>query len=217
LENSIALHCGDCRELSKTIIEPESIDLIFTDPPYIKKYLYLYQWIVAESVRALKPEGFCLIYCGSYWKNEIFKYFDGEMEYFWDFVIMNRGYSSIQWQRKIISRYKSLLAFRKPGSKAKPRCNVLSLWKGGGEDKRFHTWGQDESSARYYIDSFSKEDDLVVDYFLGGGTTGEICKKLNRNFIGFENDEAAFEIANDRINGTNRINNKKSEQFHLAI
>lgn len=40
----------------------------------------------------------------------------------------------------------------------------------------------------------------ILDPFMGSGTTGVACKKLNRKFIGIEMDETYFEIAKDRIN-----------------
>lgn len=49
----------------------------------------------------------------------------------------------------------------------------------------------------------SNEQDLVFDPFMGSGTTGVACKKLNRNFIGIELDKEYFEIANNRIDAIN--------------
>lgn len=47
----------------------------------------------------------------------------------------------------------------------------------------------------------TKENDTVLDLFMGSGTTGVACKNLNRNFIGIELDEKSFKIAKERING----------------
>lgn len=189
---------GDSRELSKQIPD-KSVDLIFTDPPYLKKYLYLYDWMSDEGARVLKDDGFLLVYAGTYWKFEVMKRLDRNFEYYFDMILVNGTNSPIMWQRKIISRHKSILAYRKKGKEPHPRTNVLSLWVGGGEDKRFHTWGQDESSARYYIDCFSKRGDLIFDPFCGGGTTPYVCKVLDRHFIAFENDPDVVERARERL------------------
>lgn len=49
------------------------------------------------------------------------------------------------------------------------------------------------------IKACSNTDDIVLDNFMGSGTTGVACKNLNRNFIGIELDETYFNIAKERI------------------
>lgn len=46
----------------------------------------------------------------------------------------------------------------------------------------------------------SQENDVVLDCFMGSGTTGVASKKLNRNFIGIELNDEYFDIAKQRIN-----------------
>jgi len=48
--------------------------------------------------------------------------------------------------------------------------------------------------------AYTNEQDVILDSFLGSGTTAEACKVLNRNFIGIEKDEKYWKIANERIN-----------------
>ncbi len=187
---------GDARILSRQIPD-ESIDLIFTDPPYLREFLPLYGWLSEEASRVLKPGGFLLAYAGVYHKQQVMEDLSKHLDYFWDFVSVHSGNSPIMWQRKIISRHKSILAFVK--GKGLPRCNVISLWIGSGGDKRFHTWGQDESTARYYIDCFSSSGDLVWEPFTGGGTTPAVCKVLNRSYIAFELDPVTADIARKRL------------------
>ena len=50
------------------------------------------------------------------------------------------------------------------------------------------------------IELWTNENDFVLDFCMGSGTTGVACKKLNRNFIGIELDKNYFEIAEKRIN-----------------
>lgn len=51
----------------------------------------------------------------------------------------------------------------------------------------------------------SKEGDVVLDPFMGSGTTGVACKKLNRQFIGIEMTEEYIPIAEARIKATKKI------------
>lgn len=50
------------------------------------------------------------------------------------------------------------------------------------------------------VKNSSNEGDLVLDCFMGTGSTGVACKNLNRDFIGIEIDEKYFDIACERIN-----------------
>jgi DNA modification methylase len=59
-----------------------------------------------------------------------------------------------------------------------------------------------EQLAFDQITSWSNENDVVFDPFLGGGTTGKIAKLLNRQFIGIEISQEYLEIAKRRINGS---------------
>jgi len=52
----------------------------------------------------------------------------------------------------------------------------------------------------YLLKTYSNENMTIFDPCMGSGTTGVVCKNLNRNFIGIEKDEAYFKIAEQRIN-----------------
>ena len=52
----------------------------------------------------------------------------------------------------------------------------------------------------YLIKTYTNENETVLDFTMGSGTTGVACKNLNRNFIGIELDKDYFNIAKDRIN-----------------
>lgn len=49
------------------------------------------------------------------------------------------------------------------------------------------------------VKNSSKENDLILDPFMGSGTTGVVCKNLNRKFIGIEIEEKYYEISKKRI------------------
>ena len=51
----------------------------------------------------------------------------------------------------------------------------------------------------YLIKTYTNENETVLDFTMGSGSTGVAAKNLNRNFIGIEQDENYFNIATDRI------------------
>ena len=53
-----------------------------------------------------------------------------------------------------------------------------------------------------FIINSSKENDIVLDCFMGSGTTAVACQEINRQFIGFEISEKWCKVANDRLNKT---------------
>ena len=56
-----------------------------------------------------------------------------------------------------------------------------------------------EALAKDHIITWSNENDLILDPFMGSGTTAVCCIETNRNYLGFELDETYFNICNRRI------------------
>ena len=64
-----------------------------------------------------------------------------------------------------------------------------------------HPTQKPESLMEFFIKILSNENDVILDPFMGSGTTGVVSKRLNRNFIGIELQREYFDIAYNRING----------------
>lgn len=67
---------------------------------------------------------------------------------------------------------------------------------------RLHPTQKPISLMEYLIKTYTNENETVLDFTMGSGTTGVACKNTNRNFIGIEKDEKYFEIAKERIEKT---------------
>jgi site-specific DNA-methyltransferase (adenine-specific) len=65
--------------------------------------------------------------------------------------------------------------------------------------KNFHPTVKPIALMEYLVKLVTKEGAIVLDPFMGSGTTGIACKNLNRNFIGIELDPEYFKIAEKRI------------------
>lgn len=66
-------------------------------------------------------------------------------------------------------------------------------------DRGFHPTQKPVEMLKYFIQTYTKEGDLVLDNCMGSGSTGVACKQLNRSFIGYELDKKYYEIAKNRI------------------
>ena len=60
---------------------------------------------------------------------------------------------------------------------------------------RYHPTQKPTDLIKRFVLLHSKENDTVLDCFMGSGTTGVVCKELNRNFIGIEIEENFYNIA----------------------
>lgn len=187
---------ADCKELP---LADDSIDLIFTDPPYPKEYLDVYEWLAKEAARVLKPDTFCMAMCGGMYLDKIMVMMSRYLTFHWKFEIYLNGFSATPiWPRQVIARSKPILCYSKGNAKFK-QGNVLGAIIGGGQDKRFHHWGQDVESARYYIDVSTNRGDIVCDPFIGGGTTAIACELIERRWVGLDIDSVACRITYDRV------------------
>jgi site-specific DNA-methyltransferase (adenine-specific) len=67
-------------------------------------------------------------------------------------------------------------------------------------EKGLHATQKPVALLEYLIKTYTLENETVLDFTMGSGSTGVACKNLNRNFIGIEKDDNYFEIAKNRIN-----------------
>ena len=67
------------------------------------------------------------------------------------------------------------------------------------KEKRVHPTQKPLPLLEWILNKYTKEGDLILDPFMGSGTTAVACHKLKRRYIGFELDEEYFNLANERL------------------
>ena len=67
------------------------------------------------------------------------------------------------------------------------------------EKKKGHIKPKPVDLLEYIIKTSSNEGDIILDCFMGSGSTGVACMNSNRKFIGIELDSNYFNIAKQRI------------------
>jgi DNA methylase len=193
-------------------IAADSIDMIFTDPPYLREYLPAYRWLAQEAIRVLKRGGFVLAMCGGAYLNQIFRMFDAAgLTYYWNYQLeMVAQATGVVWPNgnqhvNISTRTKPILAYSK--GEAYSRTCTVGQYRSGGADKRYHSWGQDTDSARYFTDCFTQPGALVLDPFIGGGTTAIACGLIGRRCLACDLDPAALATTQARLANADILHN----------
>lgn len=182
-------------------LDASSVNVIITDPPYSVEFLPLYEVLAEQSARVLKDGGLCVVMCGHSYLPDIYAMMSRHLTYHWTAAYLTPGGQSVQlFPRKVNTFWKPLLIYSKGkydgkwfGDVAKSSVN--------DNDKEHHDWGQSVSGMLDVVSRFTEENDLVLDPFVGAGTTGVACLKLNRRFIGIDRDEKSVSIARGRLAG----------------
>jgi len=194
---------GDCLEKMKSIPD-KSIDLVLTDPPYgigadkgtsgfgaVEGKKYLDNW----DIRPLKVLFDELLRIG---KNVVI--FGGN--YFTDLLPTNGHW--IVWDKVGEMKFQNPfsdceLAWTNINKKIVKKYIVIQQGFVAEERERFHPTQKPVKLFSKIIKDYSEEGQTILDPFMGSGTTGIACVKLDRNFIGIEIDEKYFNIAKRRI------------------
>jgi len=207
-ENKIV--CGDCLKLMAQL--PDGcVDAVITDPPYGVSYkksgevymvgdtVNLFPFFLPEIRRLLKDDG--AIYC--------FSSTTQLTTVLPQFQIYFKLHSIIIWDKKVgriprqLSHYKLRYEPVLYGSKGLHRLNEYRddiveqrIVRG---NNRIHPTQKPIEVIKYFIENSTDEDDLILDPFMGSGTTAVACEQLGRRFIGFEINPDYCKIAEQRL------------------
>ena len=205
---------GDCFELLKDIPD-ESVDMILTDPPYGMNFQSSHRktkyekikgdsnldWLddfVNEIYRVSKPNTSHYVFCSFHhidkFKQAIEKKFKVKNILTW--VKNNTSMGDLKGD--FAPKTEFIIFFHKGRRliNGKRDPNVLEFKKTRNE---LHPTQKPVDMTEYLIGKFSDEGDVILDPFMGSGTTAIACLNTNRNFIGFELDKGYFDIANERV------------------
>ena len=84
-----------------------------------------------------------------------------------------------------------------------PICSGSERLKKNG--KKIHSTQKPESLLHRILLATSNKNDLILDPFLGSGTSAAVAKKLGRNYFGIEKEKNYFKAAEQRVNATKPI------------
>ena len=205
---------GDCIEKIKEI-PTASVDLIIADPPYFQGMTHngqkaafndlivckpFFEKLADEMKRILKPTGEIYIFCD--WRGYAFYYpiFSAKLPIknliVWD-KISGAGNFYTYSHEFII--YGTMCNKNKKGTNVWREKGFSSGAKSTNGEK-VHPTQKPVELIEKIIENSSERGDVVLDPFMGSGTTGVACARTGRQFIGIEIDSNYFNIAKNRIN-----------------
>ena len=198
-DSSLILHHGDFRSTNGNLAE-NSVDLIFTDPPYAKEHIGLYEDLSLFASKVLKPGGSCLAYAGHYFLPQVLAAMSTHLNYWWTIAVTFNVHRAIQ-KRGIYVEWKPILWFVKGSRPIETDFVLDSVQSEKPELKKvLHPWEQSPVEAKYYIHYLSPVGGLVCDPMMGTGTTAISALNCGRRFIGFEIDPETHSMARLRLN-----------------
>jgi 16S rRNA G966 N2-methylase RsmD len=190
------LYLGDFRKIGDKIPD-ESVDLIFTDPPYDRKAIELFEPLGEFAARVLRPGGSLVAYIGHIQLPECLEQLSKNLRYWWTCACVHGGQHARMTEYGIVAGWKPIVWYVKEtrGDKLTFVNDTVTSQR----EKSHHEWQQSEAEARYFIELLTDKDGFVVDPFCGGGTTPKACIGLGRKWAAFEIDEARLSRASERI------------------
>jgi hypothetical protein len=178
---------GDFRRVLADI-EPGSVALVLTDPPYPAKYLPLWDDLGAWSADALAEGGSLIAYSGQASLPDVYDRLRPHLRYWWTIAHLH-GQSAMIAGKNVSACWKPLVWF---GRERRGTSAMLAdIVKGGTARKTQPTgddgsWAQAVAPLEPIISLLTAPGDLIVDPFAGSGTVGLAAHRFGRRFIGAE-------------------------------
>ena len=199
---------GDCVQAMGQM-PSESVGMILTDPPYMCRFQSRdgrtvvnddrSDWVepaFTQMYRVLKPDRFCVSFYG--W-NKVDVFFAA-----WKaagfapvgHLVFTKHYSSKE--RYVAYSHESAYLLAK-GNPAKPPMALRDVldWRYTGNER--HLTEKPLMAMMLLVDAFSTPGDIVLDPFVGSGTTAVAAKKLGRRYIGIDIEPVYAAQAQERV------------------
>lgn len=199
LTESYDIFAGDIRDHQAIIdrIGPASVDAIICDPPYPLEYVPLIEDLSLIASQILKPGRPLIAMLGAAYIPQYIHLLSSHLKYHWTMADILGGANSVQHAWKTFVGWKPIFVFT--NGPAQLPFYFLDTVKSPGPDKDFHVWGQDVKTFEILAYRFTEPGQRVCDPFLGGGTTAIAALRMQRRFVGFDNDPIAVNTTLQRL------------------
>lgn len=213
------LYKDDCLSKLKDFAD-KSIDITFTSPPYNRKrndkytnyddiikdyYLFL---VEATDLLLAKTKRHVIINLQTnyYNKQDVYKFIGHYYNKIQNVIVWEKNNPLPANGHNITNAFEYFFILGDTAIKSNTTYTKNHITTSiNNSITKIHKAVMKQEVADWFIEKFTKENDVILDCFMGLGTTGLSCIKYNRDFIGIELDEEYFNIAKERIEEANGI------------
>lgn len=232
------IYLGDSYELIKQLPD-KSVDCIYTDVPYLfdshgkgnseltermnKKNMDLIELqdgidysIYKEYLRVLKKINI-VIWVSSLQIRDTLNFFMENGSTTYRILTWHKQNPSPTTNNNWLPDTEFAIHFREKGVKVNDGYELKSTYyispiNKGDKDIYGHPTIKPLELVKRHLLHVTQENDVVLDTFLGSGTTAVACKELGRQYIGFEINPEYYQIAVDRLNGISQQEKMEKEK-----
>lgn len=221
-----SIQCINCLEGIRQLPD-KSIDLIIADPPYgISRKLNCEGERLGRSAKlnfnfgewdefnkewfelsVKKTKGWVITFCAK-----------KDIGVFWDILEENKfvAIDALAWVKpdplplnaksRFLNSWEALVVGKRSGAYwgSNYFTSVIQFQSPKGKS-RIHPTQKPIGLIKELVRLTTREGDIVLDPFMGSGTTGVVCKTLGRHYIGFEISEEYCALAKERIQNSSEV------------
>lgn len=199
-------------------MKEDSVDYVFTSPPYNRKrndkytfyddtlvdYKKFISSVITESLRVSRDYVFFNIQKNYYNKQEVFELIGEFASNIVDVIIWNKSNPMPASGHNITNSYEFIIVLSKTHTSLKSNrtytknvitTNVYS----SNPYKKIHRAVMNPDVARSIFNDYMQENKVVLDPFMGVGTTAVVAKEFGLDYIGFEITQEYISVANERL------------------
>lgn len=203
----------DCIDGFKKM-DSNSVDHVFTSPPYNRKRNDKYEhhndfvedyfgWlcsVIDECIRVSKGFVFFNIMKNYYNKKDVFKLIGKYSDHIQEIIIWEKTNPLPANGKNITNAYEFFIVFGDSPLKSNTTYtkNIISTAV-NSDMTSTHKAIMKQEVSDWFIKKFTNEGDVILDCFMGAGTTAISCKLYGRNYIGFELQKEYVELSEKRI------------------
>ena len=195
------LRCGDFEDVLAEL-EPESVDMVLTDPPYTTEFAGEWGRLGEACARVMKPGAVAVFYQGDMFLPEALSQLGQHLSWAWHVALVQDAREARVHGRQVHNGHRDLLVLSK-GAYVPRRWlrDTIKTPLSDAADKLHHPWQQAAAAPRYLVDILCPDGGLVLDPCCGSATFGVAALSSQRRprFVGVELDPAVVAIAAERL------------------